>query len=165
MTEALGVAFTLLNFIFFYTLKLYRETDDLLDEAKRSIIDEFYTWQKNFGTTVSDYNIEEKQLEDSVDRLKKIYICGHSDIHLLKNSSRELRLIIILAILGFIAAVVSLIFGLNIPGDSSFWNLRNRWIIGAPLSILIIELLILCRSLYSEKRIKKIKSKYKNREY
>jgi hypothetical protein len=100
-----------------------------------------------------------------VDRLKRIYICGHSDIHLLKNSSRELRFIVTIALIGFVTALASLIIGLNTSGDSSLWNLRNRLIIIVPVVILIVELFTLTRSLYMEKRVKKIRYKYKNREY
>ena len=118
-----------------------------------------------FGHTVSNYDVNEKQLEESVDRLKIIHFHGHTDIHSLRMINKELQIMLIIAFLGFVIALISLIIGFFLKQESSFWNYRNELIVIIPLTCFFFEMFILSRFIFLRKRAKRIKSKYLNREY
>jgi len=163
--EALGVLFTFLNSIVFYSLKIYRDADNILEGAKQSIKDEYCRSQKEFGHIVSNYDVNERQLEESVDRLKIIHFHGHTDTHLLRMTNKELQIMLSIAFMGFVIVLISLIVGLVSKQESVFWDYRNILIMLIPSIWLFFEISILLRFLFLEKRMKQIKSKYINREY
>ena len=163
--EALGVLFTFLISIVFYSLKIYRDADNILEGAKQSIKDEYCRSQKEFGHIVSNYDVNERQLEESVDRLKIIHFHGHTDTHLLRMTNKELQIMLSIAFMGFVIVLISLIVGLVSKQESVFWDYRNILIMIIPSIWLFFEISILLRFLFLEKRMKQIKSKYINREY
>ena len=163
--EALGVLFTFLNSIVFYSLKIYRDADNILEGAKQSIKDEYCRSQEEFGHIVSSYDVNKRQLEESVNRLKIIHFHGHTDTHLLRMTNKELQIMLSIAFMGFVIVLISLIVGLVSKQESVFWDYRNILIMIIPSIWLFFEISILLRFLFLEKRMKQIKSKYINREY
>jgi hypothetical protein len=163
--ELAGVIFGFLNSIAFFSCSVSRKARDILEDAKRSIFQEFYNRQKEFGRVISGLDIIEEQFEMAVNGIKKIYFSSHSDIHRISTSSRELTFITPITIIGFIFALFSLVIGFFQPKNSNFLSLRNQLIISIPLVIVIFEWLIFWRVIYIEGKLKNIQNKYKYLDY
>lgn len=163
--QTLGIIFTVLNAIVFFTLSIFRKTKELLHEAEQYIKDEFSEGQLSFSRVLLAPVIEDGQLVSLVGRLKQIVFVGHSDIHILRRYRRELLFSIIIAVTGFVFSLASLVTGAIYIKPDIGSNILPRIFFIIPGVVSVLELVILCRALFVEDRAKALKEKYRTREY
>jgi hypothetical protein len=163
--QALAIVFTALNAVVFLTLSIYRKAKDFLHDAEIAVKDESCRSLRDFGKLLLNSAVEEEQLENSIGRLGRTFFSGHADLHLIRRYSWELLCSIIAAFFGFVASLSSLAISIfmikpNVVPDGS----RSFFVLIAFI-ILIVEVFLLCRTLFVEDRAKGIKDKYLTRGF
>lgn len=156
----IAIIITLLNAISIYTFKLSREIDDLFVDSFESIYNEFTSSYKIFCNIIRKHAIEENQLNDTINNLRKINFKGHLDVHYLLDLKKDIIFIRYGALIGFLFAIISIFLFYFIQN-----NLNDLLIVFLPFVIFIFEIIFILRLASIEQSLKKIKQKYLNREY
>ena len=105
--QIIAVIIVLLNSIAIYINNKAKNIDELYNDAKINIYNEYLRVLKSYSTLMNSEIIQENKLDDEINSMRKIHFSGNLDNYKLEMFKKEILKIRDNALIGFGCAIIS----------------------------------------------------------